>query len=61
MKLEMPAAYKANQVPTEDKITDMLRGRRPLSDIDAIVQEWKANGGDEARELLARSLPKAGR
>ncbi|MEV4845946.1 extracellular solute-binding protein [Micromonospora matsumotoense] len=61
VKLEMPAAYKANQVPTEDKFTDMLRGRRPLSDTDAIVQEWKANGGEEARELLAKSLPKAGR
>ncbi|SCL13904.1 carbohydrate ABC transporter substrate-binding protein, CUT1 family (TC 3.A.1.1.-) [Micromonospora nigra] len=61
VKLEMPAAYKANQVPTEDKFTDVLRGRRPLSDVDGIVQEWKANGGEEARKLLADSLPKAGR
>ncbi|MEV6817077.1 sugar ABC transporter substrate-binding protein, partial [Micromonospora sp. NPDC051296] len=60
VKLEMPAAYKANQVPTEDKFTDVLRGRRPLSDVDAIVQEWKASGGEEARRLLADSLPKAG-
>ncbi|GIJ30611.1 lipoprotein [Micromonospora qiuiae] len=60
VKLEMPAAYKANQVPTEDKINDVLRGRRPLSDFEAIVQEWKANGGEEARRLLAESLPKAG-
>ncbi|GHJ17121.1 MULTISPECIES: extracellular solute-binding protein [unclassified Micromonospora] len=59
VKLEMPAAYKANQVPTEDKFTDVLRGRRPLSDADAIVAEWKANGGEEARKLLADSLPKA--
>ncbi len=60
VKLETPAAYKANQVPTEDKFTDVLRGRRPLTDVDAIVQEWKANGGEEARRLLAESLPKAG-
>ncbi|QLQ36286.1 extracellular solute-binding protein [Micromonospora robiginosa] len=59
VKLEMPAAFKANQVPTEDKFTDVLRGRRPMSDVDAIVNEWKANGGEEARKLLADSLPKA--
>ncbi|WBC16398.1 extracellular solute-binding protein [Micromonospora sp. WMMA1998] len=59
VKLEMPAAYKANQVPTEDKFTDLLRGRRPMSDVDAIVAEWKAGGGEEARKLLADSLPKA--
>ncbi|ATO12726.1 sugar ABC transporter substrate-binding protein [Micromonospora sp. WMMA2032] len=58
VKLEMPAAYKANQVPTEDKFTDLLRGRRPMSDVDAIVAEWKAGGGEEARKLLADSLPK---
>ncbi|MFJ6197315.1 extracellular solute-binding protein [Micromonospora sp. NPDC092111] len=61
LKLEMPATYKANQVPTEDKFTDVLRGRRPLSDLDSIVQEWKANGGDEARQLLATALSEAGR
>ncbi|GAA3754748.1 extracellular solute-binding protein [Micromonospora maritima] len=61
VKLEMPAAYKANQVPTEDKFTDLLRGRRPMSDVDAIVAEWRSNGGEEARKLLADSLPKAAR
>ena len=48
-------------MPTEDKFTDVLRGRRPLGDVEAIVAEWKANGGEEARKLLADSLPKAGR
>ena len=61
LKLEMPAKFKASRVPMEDKFTDVLRGRRPLSDIDAIVQEWKANGGEEARELLAKALSEAGR
>ena len=61
MKLEMPAKYKANIVPAADKITDVLRGRRPLSDVDAIVKEWRANGGDEARDLLAKALADAGR
>lgn len=61
LKMEMPAKYKANQVPFEDKITDVLRGRRPMSDLDAIVTEWRGNGGDEAREHLAKALSDAGR
>lgn len=61
LKMEMPARYKAGLAPTEDKITDVLRGRRPLSDLDAIVSEWRANGGDEAREYLAKARSDAGR
>jgi putative aldouronate transport system substrate-binding protein len=61
LKMEMPAAFKAGSVPFEDKITDVVRGRRPMSDLDVIVKEWKANGGDEARQLLATALSNAGR
>ncbi|GIH00408.1 extracellular solute-binding protein [Plantactinospora mayteni] len=61
LKLEMPDRFKAFAVPAEEKFTDLLRGRRPLSDADAIVREWKSNGGEEARALLARALDEAGR
>jgi putative aldouronate transport system substrate-binding protein len=61
LKLEFPARFKSNKVPTEDKLTDVVRGRRPLGDIDTIVSEWRANGGDEARDFLARALSDAGR
>ncbi|MDG4788643.1 extracellular solute-binding protein [Micromonospora sp. WMMD1102] len=62
LKLEMPARYKAGLVPTEDKITDILRGRRPLTDLDAVIQEWRGSGGgDEAREFRAKALADAGR
>jgi len=61
LKFEMPAKYKAGAVPTEDKITDIVRGRRPLTDLDAVVKEWRAGGGDEARQLLATALTDAGR
>jgi putative aldouronate transport system substrate-binding protein len=56
LKFEMPAKYKAAAVPTEDKITDIVRGRRPVSDLDAVVSEWRAGGGDEAREMLGTAL-----
>jgi putative aldouronate transport system substrate-binding protein len=61
MKVEMPAKFKGFAVPGEEKFTDVVRGRRPMSDVDSIIQEWKANGGEEARELLAKSLSEAGR
>jgi putative aldouronate transport system substrate-binding protein len=61
LKLEMPARFAAYRVPAEEKFTDVLRGRRPLSDVDALVQEWKANGGEEARALMAKALSEAGR
>jgi putative aldouronate transport system substrate-binding protein len=61
LKLEFPARFKANLVPTEDKITDILRGRRPLSDLDGVVQEWRSSGGDETRDFMAKALADAGR
>lgn len=61
LKFEMPAKYKAGMQPTEDKMTDIVRGRRPASDIDVVVKEWRAAGGDEARQLLASALAESGR
>ncbi|MBW6439070.1 extracellular solute-binding protein [Actinoplanes hulinensis] len=61
LKVEMPTAYKAGAVPFEEKFTDVLRGRRPLSDVDAIIREWRENGGEQARALLAKALSEAGR
>jgi putative aldouronate transport system substrate-binding protein len=61
LKFEMPAKYKAGLAPTDDKITDIVRGRRPLTDLDAVVTQWRAAGGDEARQLLATALSDAGR
>ena len=61
LKFEMPAKYKAGAVPSEDKMTDIVRGRRPLTDVDAVVNEWRAAGGDEARTLLATALSDAQR
>ncbi len=61
LQLEWPARYGAINAATEGKINDVLRGRRPLSDLDTIVAEWRAGGGDEARAFLATALEDAGR
>jgi putative aldouronate transport system substrate-binding protein len=56
LKLEYPANYSKIIVTTEDKISDIVRGRRPLSDMDQIVREWRATGGDEGRAFFEKAL-----
>ncbi|GAA4685045.1 extracellular solute-binding protein [Phytohabitans rumicis] len=62
IKLEFPATYKAQTIPTEDKITDLVRGRRPISDLDGIISDWRTTGGGtEARDFLAKARTDAGK
>jgi len=61
IKLEFPANYSKVLVPTEDKILDVLRGRRPISDLDTIVSQWRSGGGDEGRDFFAKALADNGR
>jgi putative aldouronate transport system substrate-binding protein len=61
IKVEVPTEQAAIEQPTQDKVTDILRGRRPLSDFDKVVQEWKAAGGDKARDFYAKVLADNGR
>ena len=35
--------------PFGDGITDIVTGRRPMSDLESLVRDWKAAGGDAAR------------
>lgn len=61
MKLEMPAEYVKVKQPTEDKVKDIARGRRPLSDLDTVLKEWRDGGGEVGRAHLAKALSDAGR
>jgi putative aldouronate transport system substrate-binding protein len=61
IKLELPANYSKAIQPAEDKVLDVLRGRRPLSDLDQIAKEWRAQGGDEGRAFLEKALSDNGR
>lgn len=61
IKLEMPSTYSKIVTITEDKIRDLVRGRRPLSDLDEIVKVWRRSGGDDARDFLEKALADNGR
>jgi putative aldouronate transport system substrate-binding protein len=39
-----------------DGLTDMLLGRRPMSDVPQLVKEWRSNGGDQVREEYQQAL-----
>lgn len=61
IKLELPANYSKVLVPSEDKINDILRGRRPIGDLDQVVREFRSGGGDEGRAFLEQALADNGR
>ncbi|MBV9582626.1 MAG: extracellular solute-binding protein [Chloroflexi bacterium] len=42
--------------PFLDGVTDVVLGRRPMSDFDQLVKDWRAAGGDQIRSELEQSL-----
>ncbi|RKN41467.1 extracellular solute-binding protein [Micromonospora endolithica] len=61
IKLELPANWSKIIQPTEDKIRDILRGRRPLGDLDQVRKEFLATGGEEGRAFHEKALADNGR
>jgi len=43
-----------------DGITDVLAGRRPLSEFDQVVKDWQNNGGNAIRTELQQSIAGGG-
>jgi putative aldouronate transport system substrate-binding protein len=42
-----------------DGMTDVIAGRRPMSDFDQVVRDWVANGGDKIRHEYEQALASA--
>jgi putative aldouronate transport system substrate-binding protein len=42
-----------------DNLSAVLLGRRPMSDYDQIVADWRANGGDQMRQEFTAALASA--
>ncbi|SDT68998.1 extracellular solute-binding protein [Actinoplanes derwentensis] len=61
IKVEVPTQQAAIEGPTQDKVTDILRGRAPVSSYDQVLSDWKAGGGDAARDFYAKVLADNGR
>ena len=39
-----------------DRVSDVAAGRKPVSDLDRLVVDWKAQGGDEVRAEYQRAI-----
>lgn len=61
IKLELPASYARLLSNTDDKISDILRGRRPIAELAQIIEEWRRGGGDEGRAFFEKALADNGR
>ncbi|MER7169538.1 extracellular solute-binding protein [Micromonospora sp. NPDC000207] len=61
IKLELPANWSKQLQPTDDKIRDILRGRRPLSDMEQVRREFLSGGGEEGRAFHEKALSDNGR
>ena len=42
-----------------DSITDLLAGRRPISDFDQVVKDWQSSGGNAIRTELEQAIAAA--
>jgi putative aldouronate transport system substrate-binding protein len=43
-----------------DGVSDIVQGRRPVSDLDSIVATWRSNGGDTIRQEYQSALAARG-
>jgi putative aldouronate transport system substrate-binding protein len=39
-----------------DGVSDIVQGRRPLSDLDSIIADWRSNGGNTIRDEYEAAL-----
>jgi putative aldouronate transport system substrate-binding protein len=61
IRVEQPAKMAALAQPFDDKLQDIFRGRRPVSELKVAVKEWQTNGGNEGRDFYAKVLSDNGR
>ncbi|WBB53087.1 extracellular solute-binding protein [Verrucosispora sp. WMMD573] len=61
IKLELPANWSKIIQPTDDKIRDIVRGRRPVSDLEQVRKEFLDSGGEEGRAFFEKALADNGR
>nr|WP_062334870.1 extracellular solute-binding protein [Herbidospora sakaeratensis] len=61
IRVEEPGDFTAAAKPFEDKVVDIIRGRRGLDTLQQAITEWKAGGGDAGREFYMKVLTENGR
>ncbi|SDD59624.1 hypothetical protein [Glycomyces harbinensis] len=55
LRLTGPEAGNNAGAVFDEKVNDIVYGRAELSELDAAVETWRADGGDEAREFYEKA------
>jgi putative aldouronate transport system substrate-binding protein len=55
-----PARFNSLQTLATDFEADVLRGRKPASELDALIAEWRSRGGDELRDFYGQAAETLG-
>jgi putative aldouronate transport system substrate-binding protein len=61
IRIERPSNFSSIATPTDDKVQDILRGKRPVSDLKQVIQEWRDGGGEEGRTFYTNVMKQYGR
>jgi putative aldouronate transport system substrate-binding protein len=61
IRVEVPSKMAGLVTPTQDKMQEIFRGKRPVSEWPKIVKEWQEQGGNEAREFYMKVARENGR
>ncbi|WP_214412468.1 extracellular solute-binding protein [Sphaerisporangium fuscum] len=61
IRVETPSKMAGLTSPTEDKLHEIYRGKRPVSEWKQVVKEWQEQGGNEAREFYMKTARDNGR
>ncbi|MEN3533716.1 extracellular solute-binding protein [Microbispora sp. ZYX-F-249] len=61
IRVEVPSKMAGLVKPTEDKMNEIFRGKRPISEWAQIVKDWQEQGGNEAREFYMKVARENGR
>jgi putative aldouronate transport system substrate-binding protein len=54
IRVEEPSQLQQAGQPVNDKVDDIIFGRRPVSDLEQIRKEWRASGGDVGRAFYEK-------
>ena len=56
IQIQEPAKFGSLGQPIDDLVVDISRGRASIDTLDAAVEKWRTDGGDELREFYAEFL-----
>jgi putative aldouronate transport system substrate-binding protein len=61
IRVEQPTKMAALNQPFNDALSDVLRGRKPMTELKTAIKQWQTNGGNEGRDFYAKVLSDNGR